>query len=106
MLITQSLKNQGNKVAVIGDGIADVECFKEAHVSFAMGSGSALTKEYASMVLTDNNFNSCVRAMMWGRNIYTNVKRFLQFQITVNLSCLIVIFAGLIYLTESPLNAT
>lgn len=71
-----------------------------------MGSGASYAKNKSSMVLTNDNFESCLRAMMWGRNIYTNIKRFLQFQITVNFSCLIIIFIGMIFLLESPLNAT
>lgn len=106
LVVCQLLQDLGKQVAVIGDGINDIEAFKVSHVSFAMGSGTALTKEKASMVLTNSDFNSCLRAMMWGRNIYTNIKRFLQFQITVNLSILLIIFFGLVFLTESPFNAT
>lgn len=57
------------------------------------------------MVLCDDNFVSLAKSIMWGRNIYTNVKRFLQFQITCNLSCLLVVMIGYVFLFESPLNA-
>jgi len=70
-----------------------------------MGSGAALAKDKASMILTNNSFDSCLRGMMWGRNIYTNVKRFLQFQVAVNFSILIVILIGLCFMFESPLQA-
>lgn len=70
-----------------------------------MGSGKSVARNKASMVLLDNNFDSCVKAILRGRNIYANIKRFLQFQITCNFSILVVIFIGVIFLTESPFNA-
>jgi P-type E1-E2 ATPase len=77
LLVTAGLKNQGKQVAVIGDGLNDVPAFKAADVSFSMMSGTAFARSNSSMVLTTNDFESCLRAVMWGRNIYTNIKRFL-----------------------------
>jgi magnesium-transporting ATPase (P-type) len=93
------------KVAVIGEGLNDVQAFDQADVFFAMGSGKSVAHKKASMVLLYNNFDSCVKAILRGRNIYANIKRFLQFQITVNFSILVIIFIGVIFLTESPFNA-
>jgi len=76
-----------------------------AHVSFAMGSGSSVARNKASMVLIEDNFQSCIQALMRGRNIYSNIKRFLQFQITVNYSILICILISVLWLSESPFNA-
>jgi magnesium-transporting ATPase (P-type) len=104
-MICAGLQAMQKKVAVIGEGLNDIQAFDIADVSFAMGSGASITRSKASMVLLDNNFDSCVKAILRGRNIYANIKRFLQFQITVNFSCLFVILFGLIYLTESPFNA-
>lgn len=56
------------------------------------------------MVLMTNDFDSCMRAVMWGRNIYMNVQRFLQFQITCNLSVLVVVIVSYVTLTQSALN--
>jgi magnesium-transporting ATPase (P-type) len=95
----------GRKVAVIGEGITDLPAFESADVSFAMGSGCSLARNRASMVLINDDFQSCIRALLRGRNIYSNIKRFLQFQITVNFSILVCILIGLCYLTESPFNA-
>ena len=75
-----------------------------ANVSFAVQDGSSLARNNASMVLQTNDFDSCMRAVMWGRNIYMNVQRFLQFQITANLSVLIVVIVSYITMTESCLN--
>ena len=105
LLVVAGLKAQGKMVAVVGDGLNDIPAFKTADVSFAMMSGTAMAKNSASMVLTNDDFESCLRAVMWGRNIYSNIKRFLQFQITCNFSCLVVVFIGYLYLTESPLGA-
>lgn len=104
-LIARGLQEMGRKVAVIGEGITDLPAFESADVSFAMGSGCSLARSRASMVLIEDDFESCIRALMRGRNIYSNIKRFLQFQITVNFSILVCILIGIIYLTESPFNA-
>ena len=104
-VITNGLQAMKRKVAVIGEGLNDVQAFDQADVSFAMGSGKSVARNKASMVLLDNNFDSCVKAILRGRNIYANIKRFLQFQITVNFSILVIIFIGVIFLTESPFNA-
>lgn len=105
LLLTVGLKNLENRVAVVGEGINDVEAFKEAHVSFAMGSGASFARNNASVVLTTNNFESVMKAIMWGRNIYTNMQRFLVFQMTCNIAIVITLFFGNIFLIESPLNA-
>jgi len=104
-LVAVGLQEMGRKVAVIGEGITDLAAFESADVSFAMGSGCSLTRNRASMVLIDDNFESCIRALLRGRNIYSNIKRFLQFQITVNFSILACILIGICYLFESPFNA-
>lgn len=67
----------GRKVGIVGEGINDIEAFDAATVSFALGSGTSLARNKASMVLTTNDFESSMRAVMWGRNIYVNVQRFL-----------------------------
>lgn len=71
-----------------------------------MGSGTAVAKQECDIVLTDDDFFDCMNAVMFGRNIYTNIKRFLQFQITCNFSVLLTVFIGYLYLTESPISST
>lgn len=95
----------GRKVAVIGESISDLNAFKVADVSFAMGGGSSICRNHASMVLLEDNFASCVKALWRGRNIYSNIKRFLQFQITVNFAILISLIIGIVSEVESPFNA-
>ena len=70
-----------------------------------MGDGASLARNQASMVLQTNEFDSCMRAVMWGRNIYLNVQRFIQFQMTCNFSVLIVVLVSYCTMTESCLNA-
>lgn len=92
------------KVAVVGEGINDIEAFNAANVSFALQDGSSMARNHASMVLQTNDFDSCMRAVMWGRNVYMNVQRFLQFQITANFAVLVVVIVSYVSLTESALN--
>jgi magnesium-transporting ATPase (P-type) len=70
-----------------------------------MGSGAAAAKEVSSIVLTADDFEASLRAVMWGRNIYHNISRFIQFQVTVNISALVTIFVGIIIFNESPMTA-
>jgi P-type E1-E2 ATPase len=67
----------GKKVAVTGGGIADVDALHKADIALAMGSGCSAAKEVADMILTDDDYEATLRAVMWGRNIYHNVGRFL-----------------------------
>lgn len=98
-------ENSGRKVAVVGEGINDIDAFRAANVSFAVADGASYARNNASMVLQTNDFDSCMRAVMWGRNIYLNVQRFLQFQMTCNFSVLIVVIVSYCTMTESCLNA-
>lgn len=70
------MKLNMKKVVVIGDGMNDVDAIKLADVGFAMGSGSAMARDASTMIMKTDEFFSLARAVMWGRNIYTNVRRF------------------------------
>ena len=94
------------KVGIVGEGINDTEAFKVANVSFAVQSGTSYARNNASMVLRTNDFDSCLQAVKWGRNIYMNVRRFLQFQITCNFCLIVVMIVSYCTMTESALNAT
>jgi magnesium-transporting ATPase (P-type) len=92
-------------VAVTGDGINDVEALEISDVGMTMNSGATAAKEVSSIILTENDFEASLRAVMWGRNIFHNISRFIQFQVTVNISALVTIFVGIIVFSNSPLNA-
>lgn len=98
------LKCLGKSVAVTGEGISDVAPLKISDVGVAMGSGCSAAIHSADIVLTDDDFEATVEAIKWGRNIFHNISRFLQFQVTVNISCLLTMVVGGIFLAESPFN--
>lgn len=79
LLMVIGLRHMERIVASTGEGINDVDALKNADVGLAMGSGCAAAKLSSDLILTDDDFESCIRAIMWGRNIYHNVSRFLQF---------------------------
>lgn len=77
LLMVIGLKNSSKTVAVTGDGINDIDALEHADVGLSMGSGCSAAKQSSSLILTNDDFESAIRAVMWGRNIYHNVGRFL-----------------------------
>lgn len=93
--LVQILRNQGEVVAVTGDGTNDGPALKEADVGFAMGiSGTEVAKKACDIVIMDDNFASIVSAVMWGRSVYDNIRKFVQFQLTVNIVALCIAVLG------------
>uniref|UniRef100_A0AAQ5ZJP1 Calcium-transporting ATPase n=1 Tax=Amphiprion ocellaris TaxID=80972 RepID=A0AAQ5ZJP1_AMPOC len=105
-IIDSTVLEQSQVVAVTGDGTNDGPALKKADVGFAMGiAGTDVAKEASDIILTDDNFSSIVKAVMWGRNVYDSISKFLQFQLTVNVVAVIVAFSGACITQDSPLKA-
>ena len=86
-ILVGRLQQLGEVVAVTGDGTNDGPALKLADVGFSMGiAGTEVAKEASDIVLMDDNFSSLVKAIMWGRNVFDSVRKFLQFQLTVNMA--------------------
>ncbi|KAK3316359.1 hypothetical protein B0H66DRAFT_292773 [Apodospora peruviana] len=94
-ILVRRLKDMGETVAVTGDGTNDAPALKLADVGFSMGiAGTEVAKEASAIILMDDNFNSIVKALKWGRAVNDAVKRFLQFQLTVNITAVILTFVS------------
>ena len=102
----EMLQRCGEVVAVTGDGTNDAPALHHAHVGLSLGSGTSVAKEASDMTLLDDSFGSIVNAVMWGRSLYKNIQRFLFFQLTVNLTALLLVLGGSIIGTEMPLTVT
>ncbi|UPL03919.1 hypothetical protein LCI18_014853 [Fusarium solani-melongenae] len=92
-ILVKALRAQGQIVAVTGDGTNDAPALKAADVGFSMGiTGTEVAKEASDIILMDDNFSSIVKALAWGRAINDSVKKFLQFQLTVNITAVFITF--------------
>lgn len=104
--LVEALQDNNEVVAVTGDGTNDAPALKSAHVGLSMGDGTSVAKEASDITIIDNSFTSISRAVMWGRSLYLNIRRFVMFQMTVNVAACLIVLAGAFMGTESPLTVT
>lgn len=103
MRIVEALQNNSEVVGVTGDGINDAPALTKADVGIAMGiSGSEVSKSAADIILTDDNFATIIQGIKWGRGVYQNFQRFIQFQLTVNIIAFLIAIISQILNFEMP----
>lgn len=105
--LVKHLKNDfGEVVAVTGDGTNDAPALKEADIGLAMGiAGTEVAKESADVIILDDNFSTIATVAKWGRSVYVNIQKFVQFQLTVNVVALVVNFTSACCTGNAPLTA-
>ena len=99
------LRALDNVVAVTGDGTNDAPALSKSDVGFSMNDGTDIAKEASDIILIDNNFTSIISAIIYGRSIYENIRKFLQFQLTVNFGACILVFLCSCIGNETPLTS-
>uniref|UniRef100_A0A452XU25 Calcium-transporting ATPase n=3 Tax=Aegilops tauschii TaxID=37682 RepID=A0A452XU25_AEGTS len=105
LALVQRLKQKGHVVAVTGDGTNDAPALKKANVALSMGvQGSEVAKESSDIIILNDSFDTVVTATRWGRCVYNNIQKFIQFQLTVNVSALVINFVSAITTGKMPLT--
>ncbi|XP_006421285.2 putative calcium-transporting ATPase 11, plasma membrane-type [Citrus clementina] len=105
-LVTQLRKTFGEVVAVTGDGTNDAPALHEADIGLSMGiAGTEVAKGNADVIILDDNFSTIVNVAKWGRAVYINIQKFVQFQLTVNVVALVINFVSACASGSAPLTA-
>ncbi|MCO5550660.1 hypothetical protein L7F22_004149 [Adiantum nelumboides] len=106
LLMVRTLRKLGEVVAVTGDGTNDAPALCEADIGLSMGiQGTEVAKESSDIIILDDDFASVVKVVRWGRSIYLNIQKFIQFQLTVNVAALTINFIAAVSAGDVPLTA-
>ncbi|MCO5554245.1 hypothetical protein L7F22_007773 [Adiantum nelumboides] len=106
LILVRTLKEMGEVVAVTGDGTNDAPALHEADIGLSMGiAGTEVAKESSDIIILDDNFETVVKVLKWGRSVFFNVQKFIQFQLTVNVAALIINFVAAVSAGNVPLTA-
>ena len=97
-------KNLGLVVGMTGDGVNDAIALKKSDVSFALGSGSEVAKEASDIVILDNNISSICKAILYGRTIFKSIRKFIIYQLTVNICALLLSIIGVLIGFSTPIT--
>jgi Ca2+-transporting ATPase len=103
-LIVGAIEIAGGFILMSGDGINDTEALQMANVGVSMGSSCQVTKDASDLVIMDNDIKSIYLSIMWGRTIYANVRKFIQFQMTMNISIVTIVFISACVIGLPPFN--
>ncbi|XP_047328895.1 calcium-transporting ATPase 12, plasma membrane-type-like [Impatiens glandulifera] len=105
LLMVRCLRLKQHVVAVTGDGTNDAPALKEADIGLSMGiQGTEVAKESSDIVILDDDFGSVATVLRWGRCVYNNIQKFIQFQLTVNVAALVINFIAAVSSGEVPLT--
>ncbi|KAL4384553.1 hypothetical protein GQ457_15G029500 [Hibiscus cannabinus] len=106
LLLVQALRRRGHVVAVTGDSTNDAPALHEANIGLAMGThGTEVAKESSDIIILDDNFSAVVNVVGWGRSVYANIQKFIQFQLLVIVAALVINIVAAVSSGDIPLNA-
>lgn len=102
--IVKALKSNNEIVSMTGDGVNDAPALTSANIGVSMGSGTDVAKESSDMILEDDNFSTIIYAIKEGRTIYSNIKRFIKFQLSTNIAAILTILVSSVIVVPLPFN--
>lgn len=104
-MLVCAFRESGATIGVTGEGLSDARSLSEASVGFTMGQdGCSAAKDHSDVILMDDNFQTVITSIRYGRNIQDNVRKFIQFQMTVNVSCIVFVVSTALILGHSPFS--